>query len=196
MELISDYECTIEYHHGHANTVADALSRKSYGRLNAFYTCHVPLLTNLRSTGTTLGVGHHGALLANFQVRPVLLDPVLEAQTNDSESQELKQVMLNHNRGDLRIRRLDGMLLQGDQMYVSKMEELKKEILDKTHISAYTMHPGTTKMYHTIRPFYYGPRMKREFTEYVSRCPIFQQVKAERKKPFGLLQPLPIPQWK
>ncbi|CAN6698320.1 unnamed protein product [Malus baccata var. baccata] len=74
--------------------------------------------------------------------------------------------------------------------------ELKKAILDEAHISAYAMHPGGTKMYHTIRPFYYWSGMKREIAKYVSRCAICQQVKAERKKPFGLLQPLPIPQWK
>ncbi|XP_068344093.1 uncharacterized protein [Pyrus communis] len=38
--------------------------------------------------------------------------------------------------------------------------------------------------------------MKREIAEYVSRCAVCQQVKAERKKPFGLLQPLPVPKWK
>ena len=38
--------------------------------------------------------------------------------------------------------------------------------------------------------------MKREIAEYISRCAICQQVKAERKKPFGLMQPLPVPQWK
>ena len=51
-------------------------------------------------------------------------------------------------------------------------------------------------MYHTIRPFYYWPCMKREIAEYVSRCAICQQVKAERKKSFGLMQPLLVPQWK
>ncbi|CAN6725713.1 unnamed protein product [Malus baccata var. baccata] len=58
------------------------------------------------------------------------------------------------------------------------------------------MHPESNKMYNTIRPFYYWPRMKIEIAEYVSRCSICQQVKAERKKPFGLLQPLPIRQSK
>ncbi|CAN6724198.1 unnamed protein product [Malus baccata var. baccata] len=73
-------------------------------------------------------------------------------------------------------------------MYVPNNEELKKEILGEAHCSAYAMHPGGTKMYHTIRPFYYWPGMKREIAEY--------QVKAERKKPFGRMQPFPFPQWK
>ncbi|KAM2129058.1 hypothetical protein ACFX1R_008778 [Malus domestica] len=38
--------------------------------------------------------------------------------------------------------------------------------------------------------------MKREIAEYVSRCIVYQQVKAERKKSFGRMQPLPVPQWK
>ena len=94
---------------------------------------------------------------------------------------------------DLRIRDYDGMLMQGDKMYVPNIEELKRDILDEAHISAYAMHPESTKMYHTIRHFYYWPGMKREITEYVSRCAICQQVKVERKKPYGLMQPLPIP---
>ncbi|CAN6729185.1 unnamed protein product [Malus baccata var. baccata] len=52
-------------------------------------------------------------------------------------------------------------------MYVSNNEELKKEILDEAHCSAYAMHPGGTKMYHTIRPFYYWPDMKREIADYI-----------------------------
>ncbi|CAN6691063.1 unnamed protein product [Malus baccata var. baccata] len=51
-------------------------------------------------------------------------------------------------------------------MYVPNNEELKKEILDEAHCSAYAMHPGGTKMYHTIRSFYYWPCMKREIAEY------------------------------
>ncbi|CAN6707754.1 unnamed protein product [Malus baccata var. baccata] len=97
---------------------------------------------------------------------------------------------------DLRIRESDGMLMQENRMYVPNNEELKKEILDEAHCSAYAMHPGGTKMYHTIRSFYYWPGMKREIAEYVSRCIVCQQVKTERNKPFGWMQPLPILQWK
>ena len=38
--------------------------------------------------------------------------------------------------------------------------------------------------------------MKREITEFVARCLVCQQVKAEHQRPAGLLQPLPIPEWK
>ncbi|CAN6698193.1 unnamed protein product [Malus baccata var. baccata] len=115
---------------------------------------------------------------------------------NDEKTQEIIQARNQGKKKDFRIRKTDGMLMHENMMYVLNNTELKKEILDEAHISAYAMHPGGTKMYHTIRPFYYWPGVKREIAEYVSRCAIFQQVKAERKKLFGLMQPVPIPQWK
>ena len=38
--------------------------------------------------------------------------------------------------------------------------------------------------------------MKKDISEYVSKCLTCQQVKAEHQVPSGLLNPLPIPQWK
>ncbi|XP_070679270.1 uncharacterized protein [Malus domestica] len=182
---------------GRANVVADALSRKPQGRLNALYASRVPLLAELRATGVRLEWENQGgAFLASFQVRPILVERILASQMVDEEIQELVQLRSEGKKKDLRIRESDGMLMQEDRMYVPNNEELKKEILDEAHCSAYAMHPGGTKMYHTIRPFYYWPGMKREIAEYVSRCIICQQVKAERKKPFGRMQPLPVPQWK
>ena len=62
VELLSDYDCTIEYHHGRANSVADALSRKYHARLNALYASHISLLIDLRSTGVALKMDRRGAL--------------------------------------------------------------------------------------------------------------------------------------
>ena len=38
--------------------------------------------------------------------------------------------------------------------------------------------------------------LKKDVAEFVPRCFICQQVKAKHQKPAGLLQSLPIPQWK
>ena len=77
--------------------MADALSRKSQGRVNALYASCVPLLADLRSTGVKLGLeekeealmeAREEALLASFQVRPFLIDRILEAQGNNKEVHE------------------------------------------------------------------------------------------------------------
>ncbi|XP_070679387.1 uncharacterized protein [Malus domestica] len=142
IELLSDYDCTIKYYPGCANAVADALSRKTPARLNAIYDYHVPLLADLRSTRVELGVEDRGeALLANFQVRPILIDRVLEAQMIDEETQEIIQARHQGKKKDFEIRETDGMLMQENRMYVLNNAELKKEILDEAHISAYAMHP-------------------------------------------------------
>ncbi|XP_068328246.1 uncharacterized protein [Pyrus communis] len=103
LELLSDYDCTINYHPGHTNVVADALSRKSQGRINALYASRVPLLAVLRSIGVRLEAeDREVALLANFQVRPILVDRVLEAQVVDEETQEIIQARDQGRRKDLR----------------------------------------------------------------------------------------------
>ena len=38
--------------------------------------------------------------------------------------------------------------------------------------------------------------MKKDIAEYVAVCDVCQRVKAEHHKPAGLLQPMPIPEWK
>lgn len=81
------------------------------------------------------------AFLASFQVRPVLVDRVLEAQMIDEEIQEMIQLRNEMKKKDLRIRESDGMLMQENRMYVPNNEELNKEILDEAHCSAYAMHP-------------------------------------------------------
>ena len=54
MELLKDYDCTIYYHPGKANVVADALSRKSTGSLAYMQTIQLPLMVKLRELGAEL----------------------------------------------------------------------------------------------------------------------------------------------
>ena len=84
----------------------------------------------------------------------------------------------------------------GQRLCVPDVIELKKEIMEEAHSSAYAMHPGSTKMYQTLRDHYWWRGMKREIAEFVSKCLTCQQIKIEHQKPAGLLQPLSIPEWK
>jgi hypothetical protein len=37
---------------------------------------------------------------------------------------------------------------------VPKNEELRQQILDEAHLSRYSIHPGSTKMYHDLKQHY------------------------------------------
>jgi hypothetical protein len=69
-------------------------------------------------------------------------------------------------------------------------------ILQEMHNVPYAGHPGYQKTIETLKSHYFWPVMKREIAEYIARCMECQKVKAEHRHPVGLLQPLPIPEWK
>ena len=81
LELIKDYDCTIEYHPGKANVVADALSRRPESSLSHMRSGYLPLLMDLRALGVILEVEDSGALLDTFHVRPLLVDQILVGQS-------------------------------------------------------------------------------------------------------------------
>ena len=58
------------------------------------------------------------------------------------------------------------------------------------------MHPGGNKLYQNPRENFWWKGMKSDVVEYVAHCLTCQQVKAEHQRPAGLLQSLPIPEWK
>ena len=90
----------------------------------------------------------------------------------------------------------DGMIVKGQRMCVLEYGELKRNIMEEAHSSAYVMHPGSTKMYRTLKEHYWWNGMKKKIAGFVSRCLTYQQVKAEHQSPVGKIQLLPIPLWK
>ncbi|KAL4026110.1 hypothetical protein IC575_014534 [Cucumis melo] len=77
LELIKDYDCTIEYHPGKANVVADALSRKSRLLKSALCGIRVALLNELRGSKAVVTTEDSGSLLAQFQVRSSLVTKIV-----------------------------------------------------------------------------------------------------------------------
>ena len=85
MKLLKDYNCTIDYHPSKENIVVDALSKKVSGCLAYIQTIRLPLMIELRNLGVELSLEYSGILLANFQVRSILVDRIQEVQFVDPQ---------------------------------------------------------------------------------------------------------------
>jgi hypothetical protein len=82
------------------------------------------------------------------------------------------------------------------RIYVPNSNELKNLILGEMHNLPYVGHPGYQKTIAAVKSQYYWPGMKKEVFDFIASCLECQKVKAEHRNAVGLLQPLPIPEWK
>ncbi|KAA3466363.1 gag-pol polyprotein [Gossypium australe] len=160
IELLKDYDCSIEYHPGKANVVANVLSRK--------------VISDLRAMFAHLSLYEDGSLLAELQVKPSwvgqikekqLLEKMLSSRLQQVEGGETEDFGLNS----------EGVLCFRGKVCMSKDSELRQMILREAHSSPYAMHPGGSKMYRDLREQYWWPGLKREVTEFVSKCLTCQQ---------------------
>jgi len=87
-------------------------------------------------------------------------------------------------------------MIYKDRLYIPYREELKRLILDEMHKKPYWGHPGYQEMMIVVRKQYFWLGMKNKIVDYIARCLECQQVKAKHKHSTGLLQPLPISEWK
>ncbi|GJS97579.1 putative nucleotidyltransferase, ribonuclease H [Tanacetum coccineum] len=90
----------------------------------------------------------------------------------------------------------DGILWQGTKLCVPEDPTLREALMTEAHSSPFSIHPGSTKMYHDLKQHFWWSGMKRDVATFVSKCLTCQQVKIEHQRASGLLQPLEIPVWK
>jgi hypothetical protein len=171
--LIKYYELEVHYHPGKANVIADALSHKAH--------CNYLMVVCLTREESSTRVLPNLSLF-NIILTPTLRDEIKAAQKNDEGMDHIKRRM---QEGDLK-----------ERLVVPKKEALNKKFLDEAHTSRYSIHLGSTKMYHDLRQQFWWMRMKHEAARYVSECDTYQKVKPDYMKSGGLLQPLSILEWK
>ena len=126
IELIKDYDCTIEYHPGKANVVADALSRKPSSSLAQPKVEYLKMLVELRSMGISLETAELGTLVADFHIRPVLVDRVRDLQAQDPYLMKLRSKIEAGQQSNFTLRG-DGTLVLGQRLCVPDVIELKKK---------------------------------------------------------------------
>jgi hypothetical protein len=83
----------------------------------------------------------------------------------------------------------NGILWFEKRLCVPEDQSIRQGILREAHESAYSIHPGSTKMYLDLKQKYWWVGMKRDVAEYVAVCDTCQRAA-------GLLQPMKIPEWK
>ena len=148
-------------------------SRKSSSKTNKE---RIALLWELRGCKATLNTESVGNLITCFHVEPTLEDEIVKSQLEDSVLRKLAEKVKCERRSDYAFRS-DGTLLKDKRLCVSNNKALKESILEKTHSSAYIMHPGSTRMFRTLRAYYWWSSMRRKIVKFVAKYLICQQVK-------------------
>ena len=178
----------------HKITILPLNLNYEYYTLTHIHTAYVPLLLDMKTLGINLDYNGYGALLASFVVRPMSVDQIKGKQMQDEELvKEVKKIM-NGEIGENFSITQDRVLTMKGRVYVPDVEDLRKLIMEESHCSAYAMHLGSIKMYQTIKENYWWSDMKKDVANFVLRCSVCQQIKAEHQKPPRTLHPLPIPE--
>ncbi|KAJ9544216.1 hypothetical protein OSB04_023923 [Centaurea solstitialis] len=170
VEMLSDYDCEIKYHPGKANVVADALSRKEREKPTRTRAMGVIVQTSLKSQ-------------------------ILEAQREALKADNLNKETLHQMEKEFE-EKTDGVRYFKDKIWIPKVDQLRKMIMDEAQQSRYSIHPGSDKMYKGLKEHYWWPGMKKDIATYVSKCLTCARIKAEHQKPSGLLQQPENPEWK
>lgn len=91
---------------------------------------------------------------------------------------------------------VDGLVFHKGRLFVPR--PLRSEILHSRHDSVLSGHPGRTRTVEFVSRDYSWPGMYTYIRRYVEACDTCPRIKAPRHKPYGLLQPLVIPDrpWK
>ena len=149
LELIKDCDPEVHYHPGKANVVADALSRKSHCHCAEAELFNETLCNEMRKLNLEMVL--QGSL-NHIATESTLQESVVLAQLHDEGVKIIKQ-KLAQGEEKYKYFHMDhkGVLWFGNRIVVPRDHQLRRQILDGAHLSKFSIHPGSTKMYQDLR---------------------------------------------
>nr|GFA78355.1 polynucleotidyl transferase, ribonuclease H fold [Tanacetum cinerariifolium] len=67
------------------------------------------------------------------------------------------------------------LLWQDNRLVVPNDATLREALLTEAHSSSFSVHPGSTKMYHDLKQYFWWSDMKRDVAKFVSGLPQTQR---------------------
>ena len=107
--------------------------------------------------------------MANILLQSTLLNRIRAGQLNDPKLVLIQNDVIAGRSREFTISD-SGMLRYQGRVCVPDDAALKREILDESHTTPYSLHPGTTKMYQDVKSLYWWPGLKKDVVDYVARC--------------------------
>ncbi|GJU97264.1 putative nucleotidyltransferase, ribonuclease H [Tanacetum coccineum] len=162
LELLKDYDTNIQYHPGKANVVADALSRKS--GMIAGIKVEEEIIRDLERLDIELCVRGQNGFWASLRVEPNLISQIKAAQKDDGEIWAIIQNLDKQTEFHVDS---DGILWQGTKLCVPEDPALREVLMTEAHSSPFSIHPGSTKMYHDLKQHFWWSGMKRDVATFI-----------------------------
>ena len=190
-ELLANFDFKIMYRPGDKMGKPDALTRRQDlqgGSRAADAPPHTLLKQGQFVIGATTSIHDIPARLRQLQREDQHLQPLLPYLRDPDLPRPL----------DI-LPRLDCFSLHDDIVYFANLiyvpdnHELKINLLQQVHNAPTAGHLGQKKTYDLLSRHYYFPSMRKFIDTYVNGCHTCARNKTPRHKPFGPLQPLPIP---
>ncbi|XP_070002489.1 uncharacterized protein [Nicotiana sylvestris] len=164
----------ILYHLEKANVLSDALSRNSMGSLAHLEAYQRPLaweVHQLVSLRVLLADSNEGEVIVQNRVESSLVTEVKEKQFNDPLLAQLKEWIHKHKTTSFSFGMNDGTLRYQGRLCVPDIDSLRERIMAEAHTFKYSVHPGSTKMYHDLKEVYWWNNMKKDVANFVAKCP-------------------------